>query len=58
MPKTRELTPFECGEIVGLHKGLHNVTNISKTLNIPRSMVYDVVDKWKKDGMMSSSSAW
>lgn len=55
MTKTRELTPFERGEIVGLYKGSHNITNISKTLDIPRSTVNDVIVKWKKDGLTSSS---
>ncbi|GBC01687.1 hypothetical protein RclHR1_00430004 [Rhizophagus clarus] len=55
MTKTHELTPFERGEIVGLYKGSHNITNISKTLDIPRSTVNDVIVKWKKDGLTSSS---
>jgi len=53
MPKTRELTSFERGEIVGLHKGQHNPSDISRILDIPRTTVNDVIRKWEKEGRTS-----
>jgi len=53
MPKTRELTSFERGEIVGLHRGQHNPTDISRILNIPRTTINDVIRKWEEDGLTS-----
>jgi len=37
MTKTRELTDFERGMIVGLHKGNHTATDIEKILKLPRT---------------------
>ena len=48
MPKTRELTPFERGEIVGLSKGGHSIRNISEILGHPKSTVQDVITKYKE----------
>jgi transposase len=49
MPKTRELTPFERGEIVGLSKGGHSIRNISEILSIPKSTVQNVITKYHKE---------
>ena len=49
MPKTRELTPFERGEIVGLSKGGHSIRKISEILNIPKSTVHDVITKYNEE---------
>ena len=53
MPKSNELSIFERDEIVGLHKGQCNPTDISRILNILRTTVTDVISKWKKDGLVS-----
>ena len=49
MPKTREFTPFERGEIVGLSKGKHSVRDISKILGVPKSTVQDVITKYNEE---------
>lgn len=56
MPKTRELTDFERGEIVGLSKGDHSVRDISNILQIPKSTVQDVLKKYRDQGMVSTAS--
>lgn len=49
MPKTRELTPFERGVIVGLSKGGKSVRKISEILSIPKSTVQDVITKYNEE---------
>jgi transposase len=56
MPKTRELSDFERGEIVGLSKGNHSVRDISKILQISKSTVQDVIKKYNDEGMVSTAS--
>ncbi len=53
MPKGNELSIFEWGEIIGLHKGHHNPTDISRILDIPRITINDVIKKWKEDELVS-----
>ena len=48
MPKQRELTDFERGEIVGLSKGGFSQRKIAELLNIPKSTVGDVVKKYNE----------
>lgn len=49
MTKTRELTMFEKGEVIGLHKGKHNPTEISRILKIPRTTCVSIIEKFEKD---------
>ena len=49
MTKTRELTMFEKGEVIGLHKGKHNPTEISRILKIPRTTCVSIIKKFEKD---------
>lgn len=51
MPKSRELTVFERGMIVGLHKGKHSATDIQKILGIPRATCIDVINKFENEGL-------
>ena len=53
MTKTQELTFFERGEIVGLHKGQYSPTDVSRSLNVPRTTINDVIRKWEEDGLTS-----
>jgi intein-encoded DNA endonuclease-like protein len=43
MPKTREFTDFERGEIVGLSKGGFSYRKIVKILDIPKSKVVKII---------------
>jgi transposase len=56
MPKTRELSDFERGEIVGLFKGDHSVRNIADILKIPKSTVQYVIKQYRDEGMVSTAS--
>ena len=56
MPKSKKLFIFEHDEIVGLHKGERNSTDISKILNISRMTINDIINKWEKDESVSSAS--
>ncbi len=55
MPKSRELTFFERGEIVGLSKGEHSVRDISKILSIPKSTVHDVITKYNEENCTNTA---
>jgi hypothetical protein len=48
MPKTRELSDFERGEIVGLFKGDHSVRDITNILKIPKSTVHNVIKQYQE----------
>ncbi len=56
MPKDNELSIFEWGEIIGLHKGHYNPIDISRILDIPRITINDVIKKWKEDELVSPAS--
>jgi transposase len=56
MPKTRELTDFERGEIVGLRKVSFSYSKISETLKHPKSTVGDVIKKYNEQGLTSAAS--
>ncbi len=45
MLKGNKLSIFEQGEIIGLHKGHHNPTDIFRILDIPRTTINDVIKK-------------
>lgn len=51
MSKSRELSVFERGMIIGLHKGEHNATDIQKILGIPRTTCIDVINKFENYGL-------
>ena len=55
MPKTRELTDFERGLIVGLSKGEFSYREIAKELGIPKSTVGDVVKKYNEQGLTTTA---
>ena len=54
--KRRELTPFERGMIIGLHKGNHKPTDISRILDIPRSTCTVVIKKFCEEGLTDTLS--
>lgn len=43
MPKKRELTSFERGEIVGLHKGDISQRKIAEILGHPKSTIGEII---------------
>jgi len=51
MEKRRELTSFERGMIVGLHKGNHKTSDISRILEIPRQTCQNVIKRFCEDGL-------
>ena len=51
MSKSRELSVFERGMIIGLHKGEHNATDIQKILGIPRTTCIDIINKFENYGL-------
>ena len=50
MPKKRELTEFERGEIIGLWKGGHSERNIMEILGHPKTTIHDIITKYKNLG--------
>src|SRR5438445_10291395 len=51
MEKRKELTVFERGMIIGLHKGNHGATDISRILNISRTTCQKVIEKFCEKGL-------
>lgn len=51
MEKHKELTVFERGMIIGLHKGDHGASDISRILGIPRSTCQNVIKKYDEKGL-------
>jgi len=51
MAKRRELTVFERGMIIGLHKGQHGASDISRILDIPRETCRNVIKKYCEEGI-------
>jgi len=56
MTKSHELSMFERGMIIGLYKGSHTVTDISRILKIPRSTCDNIVKKFNRDQTVSPDS--
>lgn len=56
MPKGKELTDFERGEIVGLSKGGFSQRKISDILKVPKSTVGDVIKKYNEQGLTTTAS--
>lgn len=51
MAQRRELTVFERGMIIGLHKGQHGTSDISRILDIPRETCRNVIKKYCEEGL-------
>ena len=54
MSRGRELTDFERGEIIGLHKGKFSIRDIGKILNHPKSTVGNIIKKYNEQGSTST----
>jgi len=54
MLKSKELTDFERGKIVGLHIGGFSIRKISEILKHPKSTVGDIVKKYNEQGLTST----
>ena len=50
MLRNSELSDFQKGEIVGYHRNGGSLKDISKELNIPKSVVASVIMRWKVSG--------
>lgn len=55
MPKGKELTDFERGEIVGLFKGGFSHRKIAEILGIPKSTVGEVIKKYNEQGLTTTA---
>lgn len=55
MPKTKELTDFEKGEIIGLWKGNHSNSDISRILKHPESTIAYIIKKYSVKGTTSNA---
>src|SRR3954471_7400708 len=55
MPKGKELTDFERGEIIGLFKGKFSVRQIAEILNHPKSTVGNIIKKYKDQGLTTTA---
>lgn len=55
MTQRRELTCFERGMIVGLYKGKHGTSDISRILEIPRGTCRDVIKKFCEEGLTDTA---
>ena len=51
MTHRRELTIFERGMIIGLHKGQHGASDISRILEISRETCRDVIKRYCEEGL-------
>ncbi|CAI9566963.1 unnamed protein product [Staurois parvus] len=50
MGRSRELSEFRRGTVIGCHLCNKSIREISLLLNIPRSTVSGIITKWKKLG--------
>jgi transposase len=50
MGRSRELSDFERGLDIGCHISKKSVRDIATLLKLPKSMVGDVIVKWKREG--------
>ncbi|CAB4394295.1 unnamed protein product [Rhizophagus irregularis] len=55
MPKSKELTEFERGEIVGLSKINLSVRKIAEVLLIAKSTVQDVINKYRRCRLITAA---
>lgn len=56
MPKTRELTDFERGEIIGAWKFGHSERQISEGLEFPKSTIHNIITKYKENNTTTTES--
>ena len=54
MEKRKKLTKFERGMIIGLHKGTHRASDISKILNIPRTTCQNVIKRFCEENRIDN----
>ena len=52
MPKSKELTEFERGKIVGLSKINLSVRKIAAVLLLKKSTVQDIINKYRRHGLV------
>jgi transposase len=50
MGRSGELSDFECGLVISSHISKKSVRDIATLLKLPKSMVGDVIVKWKREG--------
>jgi hypothetical protein len=50
MGRSGKLSDFECGLVIVFHISKKSVRDIATLLKLPKSMVGDVIVKWKSDG--------
>jgi transposase len=55
MPKTRELTEFERGQIIGLWKGGHSERGIETILGFPKTTIHDTIKRYKNENQISNA---
>ncbi|GBB85332.1 hypothetical protein RclHR1_01190008 [Rhizophagus clarus] len=55
MPKKRELTEFERGEVIGLWKGGHTERNINEILDIPKTTIHNTIMDYKNSEKISAA---
>jgi hypothetical protein len=48
--RSGELSAFKCGQVTGCHISKKSVRNTATLLKLPKSMVGDVILKWKREG--------
>ena len=56
MGRSAELMDFERGQVIECHLCHTSVREISTLLNIPRSIVSDVIVKWKREGTRTAQN--
>jgi hypothetical protein len=49
MGRSGELSDFERGVVIGCHISKNSVRNTATHLKLPRSMISDVIVKWKRE---------
>jgi len=55
MPKTRKLTDFECGEIIGLWKADFSTRDIEKVLGHSQKTISNIIIKYRDEGMTTTA---
>jgi hypothetical protein len=50
MGRSRELSDFERGLVIGCHISKKSVRDIATLLKLPKLTVGDVIVKWKREG--------
>jgi hypothetical protein len=50
MGRSGELSDFEHGLVIGCHISKKSVKDIATLLRLPKTMVGDVIVKWKREG--------